>query len=372
MPQINLDTGADKTQPAKAPSQARDGVFEHPLIESSFVLTSLWRAIREKRPKDSVPQQYYRGEATLPVSDTKPLLRNLLDQIRSLREKPSAPTIPITSQPVPVEDIWKDFKPQKASWLNSILVNILIIAGIFLPYIIMRYRHPPAKQAQVVPIDISPYLPQLPPAPKKAGGGGGGGDRTPLPPSKGAPPKFAKVQLAPPTTKILIPKPKLPVDPTLLGPPDLKIKVSDNVFGNPTSVPGPPSNGPGAGGGIGTGRGGGIGSGTGGGLGPGSGGGTGGGIYSVGGGVTEPIAIYSPDPPYTEQAREAKFQGDVVLSIVVEPDGSVTEIQVVKPLGLGLDDSAVKAVRGWKFKPGTRNGVPVPVRMFVDVTFHLL
>ncbi|MGH9449896.1 MAG: energy transducer TonB [Terriglobia bacterium] len=372
MPPTKFDNAVTPQTPA--PTETKGPVFQQAFIESPFVLTSLWRMIKEKRrePKRSVPAAYYHGEATLPVSDSKPLLRNLLDQIRGLREKPAAPSIPITSQPVAVEDIWQDYKPQKASFINSILVNILIVAVIFLPYLIMEWRHPVVKQAQVVPIDISPYLPQLPPAPKRAGGGGGGGDRTPTPPSKGAPPKFALTQLAPPVTKILIPKPKLPVDPTLLGPPDLKIKVADNMLGNPTSVPGPPSNGPGAGGGIGTGRGTGIGPGTGGGLGPGSGGATGGGTYSVGGGVSEPVAIYSPDPPYTEQAREAKFQGDVVLSVVVEPDGSVTEVQVVKPLGLGLDQSAVKTVRTWKFKPGLRNGVPVPVRMLIDVTFHLL
>lgn len=374
MPPTNVTERPGGEPISNQPVPQERPVFRGHLVDSQFVLTSLWRTFKERRnqPAITIPAKYYHGEATLPVSDAKPLWRDLIDRVKGLREKPAPPAIPITSQPVDVPDLWQDFKPQKFSWLNGVLVNILIVAAVVLPYLIMQWRHPVVPQAQVIPIDISPYIPQLPPAPKRAGGGGGGGDQTPTPPSKGAPPVFAKVQLSPPAAKITIPKPQLPVDPTLLGPPDLKIKMADNVFGNPSSVPGPPSNGPGSDGGIGTGHGGGIGSGSGAGLGPGQGGGTGGGIYSVGGGVSEPVAIYSPDPPYTEQAREAKFQGDVVLSIVVLADGSVADVQVVKPLGLGLDQSAVKAVRSWKFKPGMRNGTPVAVRVMIDVTFHLL
>lgn len=357
-----------------SPTVTKRPAFQGNLVDSQFVLTSLWRKFKERKENRgiAIPAKYYRGAASLPVSDSTPLIGHLLDIIRGLREKPEAPAIPITSQPSDVPDLWEDFKPRKWSWVNGVLVTIAIIAAVVLPYMIMERRSPALQQAQVVPITLSPYLPQLPPAAKHSGGGGGGGDRTPTPPSKGSPPVFAKVQLAPPAAKIKIPKPQLPVDPTLLGPPNLKVTTAYNVFGNPTSVPGPPSNGPGDGGGIGTGSGGGVGSGNGAGLGPGSGAGTGGGVYQLGGGVSTPIAIYSPDPPYTEQAREAKFQGDVVLSIVVLADGSVADVQIVKPLGLGLDQSAVKAVKTWKFKPGTRNGVPVAVQMMIDVTFHLL
>ena len=122
-------------------------------------------------------------------------------------------------------------------------------------------------------------------------------------------------------------------------------------WGDPNGVVGPASNGPGFGGGIGSGEGGGIGSGKGGGLGPGEGGGVGGGVYSVGGGVSEPIPIYKPDPAYSEEARKAKYQGTVVLWIVVDASGAVTDCRVVKPLGLGLDEKAVETVRTWKFKP---------------------
>jgi TonB family protein len=142
-------------------------------------------------------------------------------------------------------------------------------------------------------------------------------------------------------------------------------------WGDPQGVLGQASNGPGFGGGIGSGEGGGIGSGKGGGLGPGEGGGFGGGAYSVGGSVTAPIPIYKPEPPYSEEARKAKYQGTVVLYIIVDAQGNVTDARVVKPLGLGLDEKALDTVRTWKFKAGMRNGIPVAVRVMVEVSFRL-
>jgi TonB family protein len=230
-----------------------------------------------------------------------------------------------------------------------------------------------ANKSEIV--DISPYLAQLPPDAKgkKAGGGGGGGDRSPTPASKGAIPKFAKEQFAPPMAVIPNPNPQLAVTPTLLGPPELKLpQMAANMpWGDPQGVLGPPSNGPGFGGGIGSGEGGGIGSGKGGGLGPGEGGGVGGGVYSVGGNVSAPVPIYKPEPAYSEEARKAKYQGTVVLWIVVDALGNVTDCKVVKPLGLGLDEKAVETVRTWKFKAAQRNGTPVPVRVMVEVSFRL-
>lgn len=373
MPFTKFETGAGPSN-ATVDRTAEDHLTYQPeLVESPFILTSLWRLFRERRrePKITVPQEYYRGEARLPLSDSPALLVHLRNQVKELFEKPQPPAIPITSKPAEVPELWQDYKPQKSSWLNSILANGLLVALVVLPYYILGGHHPAVQQTEVIPVDISPYLLHLPPAPKKAGGGGGGGTRTPTPPSKGTPPKFAWTQLAPPSVKVNIPKPKLPVEPTLLGPPDMKLpQLADNL-GNPTSVPGPPSNGSGTGGGIGTGNGTGIGSGSGGGLGPGQGGGTGGGIFSVGGGVSQPVPIYDPDPPYSEQARKAKYQGTVVLSIVVDAQGAVHDAHVVKPLGLGLDEEAVKTIQTWKFKPAERNGVPVPVRILVEVTFRL-
>ncbi|HBW19892.1 MAG TPA: energy transducer TonB [Actinobacteria bacterium] len=262
---------------------------------------------------------------------------------------------------------------QKASWVNSVMVHTIALTLLLLPYILTRMWQPVKAATRSDVVDISPYLPMISPGTKKAGGGGGGGDRSPTPASKGAIPKFAKTQLAPPMAVIPNTAAQLQVAPTLVGPPELKLpQMSSNMnWGDPNGVVGPASNGPGFGGGIGSGSGGGIGSGKGGGLGPGEGGGVGGGVYSVGGGVSAPIPIFKPEPPYSEEARKAKYQGTVVLFIIVDTAGNVSECRVIKPLGLGLDEKAMETVKTWKFKPALRNGTPVPVQVTVEVSFRL-
>jgi len=331
------------------------------------------RALFEK-PKNNISSEYYRGEVDLPATDMRPWILDIPNQLRALFEKPKPPSIPITSKPVDVPNMWQDYQPQSGSWMNSLLVHLVGVAIILLPFLISQVNKPAKVSAKSEVIDISPYLAELEAAGKKAGGGGGGGDRSPLPASKGAVPRFAKTQIAPPLAVIRNPHPILQVEPTLLGPPDLKLpQMASHLpnWGDPQGVVGPPSNGPGTGGGIGSGEGTGIGSGKGGGLGPGEGGGTGGGPYSVGGGVSAPIPIYKPEPPYSEEARKAKYQGTVVLMIIVDAQGNVTDCKVVRPLGLGLDEKATETVRTWKFKPAMRNATPVPVRVIVEVSFRL-
>jgi TonB family protein len=350
--------------------------YHFTFVDSTIAPVSLFRQILQglHEPKITVPKKYYRGEVTLPATDMRPWFLDLPHQLRALFEKPKAPSIPITSKPVDVPEIWQDYQPQSGSWMNSLLVHLVAVAIIMLPFFMEHITQPVKASSKFEMVDISPYLAELEAAGKKAGGGGGGGDRSPTPASKGAVPRFAKQQLAPPLAVIRNPNPILQVEPTLLGPPDLKLpQMASNLpnWGDPQGVLGPPSNGPGTGGGIGSGEGTGIGSGKGGGLGPGEGGGTGGGPYSVGGGITAPIPIYKPEPAYSEEARKAKYQGTVVLWIVVDAQGNVTDSRVVRPLGLGLDEKAVETVRTWKFKPALRNGVPVPVRVIVEVTFRL-
>ncbi len=96
------------------------------------------------------------------------------------------------------------------------------------------------------------------------------------------------------------------------------------------------------------------------------------GAYAVGEGVSAPICIYQPMPAYSEEARHAKHQGTVVLWIVVNADGSVSDVRVKERLGMGLDEKAVETVKTWKFRPGMLNGVPVPVLMSVQVLFRLM
>jgi hypothetical protein len=105
-----------------------------------------------------------------------------------------------------------------------------------------------------------------------------------------------------------------------------------------------PSNGNGMGGGIGNGFGTGVGPGRGAGFGPGSGGGFGGGAYHIGGGVSAPTILSKVKPEYSEEARKAKWQGTVVLSLVVDDQGRPLSLKVVRSLGLGLDQKAMEAV----------------------------
>lgn len=225
---------------------------------------------------------------------------------------------------------------------------------------------------------IAPNISEYEPLSKKANdtiaGGGGGGDRDKLNAPTGQLPKFSMTQITPPAMVIRNEHPQLPVEPSVVVPPQVQMATAAMPnFGDPHAVipSGPPSNGVGAGGGIGSGDGGGIGSGSGRGVGPGLGGGIGGGVYRVGGGVSAPIAVYSPDPQYSEEARKAHYQGTVVLWVVVGPDGHPRDLKVARSLGMGLDQKAIEAVRTWKFTPALKDGKPVAVQINVEVNFRL-
>ena len=96
------------------------------------------------------------------------------------------------------------------------------------------------------------------------------------------------------------------------------------------------------------------------------------GTYRIGGGVSAPVVILKPNPEYTDEARKAKWQGAVLLSVVIDEDGVPQEIKVVRSLGLGLDEKATEAVQQWRFKPGLKDGKPVPVSAVIEVPFRLL
>ncbi|HEV2178283.1 MAG TPA: TonB family protein [Terriglobia bacterium] len=95
------------------------------------------------------------------------------------------------------------------------------------------------------------------------------------------------------------------------------------------------------------------------------------GVYSVGGDVAAPQVIYSPQPSYSEEARKAKRSATELLSIVVDSKGSVADVELVKPVGMGLDEKAIEAVKTWKFKPALKKGMPVAARLLVEVSFKL-
>jgi TonB family protein len=95
------------------------------------------------------------------------------------------------------------------------------------------------------------------------------------------------------------------------------------------------------------------------------------GVFRIGGGVSAPVPTVRPEPEYSEEARAAKWQGAVLLQLVVDPSGVPQNIQVVRPLGLGLDQKAIEAVQKWRFRAGLKDGQPVPVMANIEVNFRL-
>ena len=265
---------------------------------------------------------------------------------------------------------YSTYGSKRENFYVSFLLHMVLAVGIVLSSsFVYSHRQEITQKVTGVVTDISPYI--LPPAKDQAGGGGGGGDHDKLQASKGNLPKLAAQQITPPMVVIRNEHPKLAVDPTVVVPPQIPLPTGGQLGDPLAGVLGPPSNGTGSGGGIGSGSGGGVGSGRGPGVGPGWGGGIGGGAYRVGGGVSAPRATFSPDPEYSEEARKAKYQGTVVLWVVVGPDGKPHDIRVQRTLGMGLDEKAIEAVRQWKFEPAKKDGQPVAVQINVEVNFRL-
>ena len=248
--------------------------------------------------------------------------------------------------------------------------SLLVHAGVIGLLCVLAGGRPPRPTTTQHPSHftrlVAPYLRQ-----KASEGGGGGGGRSPLPSTFGQAPPFAHTQFVPPSP-LTAAEYKFLMAPTLVGPPDVHMPPVDApLWGDPTALPGPPSPGPGCCGSIGSGRDHGIGPEDGGpGVGPGPGGGYRANVAGLG--VSPPVPLYKVEPEYSEEARKAKFQGTVVLEIVIDEHGNPTNFRMLNPLGLGLDEKAIEAVRQWRFRPGMRNGKPVAVVARIDVSFHLL
>jgi TonB family protein len=291
--------------------------------------------------------------------------------------KPAPPdSQPTGNQPSAPQDVVKFAKESKTTVMPTLLgvgygtyqqrpENFLLSFVTHMGAIVlMLWLLHVAVPAKIIPptslnaVDLAPYLPQK--VGKGGPSGGGGGDASKVKASTGTPPKAAKQQFTPPTV-IVQQKSKLMIEPTVVA--DVK-PIPNTQLGDPLSKLVMPSSGVGVGGGIGSGDGGGVGSGHGGpGVGP--------GIYHVGGGVSAPRAIYTPEPEFSEEARKAKYQGVVVLTIIVGTDGRVHNPRVLRSLGMGLDEKAVEGVKTWKFDPSKKDGRPVAVEMNIEVAFNL-
>ena len=252
----------------------------------------------------------------------------------------------------------------QASIWTAVALHAVVIA--LIAWVVL---HQPKIRALIQPQVATIMAPPLPPPPapvlpkaEQMGGGGGQHDLAPV--THGHLPKFSEEpQILPPKAPPTIP-PKLAVEPTVNVQPNLKI--ADNKapdLGMPNSNL--------SGFSMGNGNGTGIGSGSGNGVGPGSGGNMGGGVRRIGGSVRPPTLTYQVDAEFSEEARKAKFAGNVVVSLIVDEHGNPTHVHAVSDVGMGLGDKAVEAVRQYKFKPATENGKPVPVEMNVEVNFQI-
>jgi len=268
----------------------------------------------------------------------------------------------------------------------SVVIHVMVF--VTLAYLaVLRHDKIEASNENAVVVNTQLYSPQGMDD-KSGGGGGGGGKNQPTPPASGVMPETRRFQLVPPDPSN--PRPLLPAEELMAQTPSVEMPI--DIPSNPNmpigDIAAPPnpayahSSGSGTGGGIGTGVGTGIGSGHGSGVGSGDGSGMGSGKgtgigdgigpYVLGNGVTEPIPIVQPLPPYTEEARKAKIEGIVSLRAIIRKDGTVDSIKVVKGLSYGLDDSAIQTISSkWRFKPGKLKGDPVDVIANIEVRFRM-
>ncbi len=297
---------------------------------------------------------------------SEPFYKSLWRNFVELIHPPKLPPLELTSQPVAVKDIWGLYGRSKKSFALS--TGFQVAAAVLL-FTALSSKTVQKQLQHVVPLVLPDEVHV--PKPNVRAGGGGGGDRSPLTASKGRLPKPSPRQFVPPSAVINNPQPKLAMEASILAPPDATISnVNLPNYGDPLGKLGPASNGTGSGGGIGSGKGGGVGSGSGGGAGPGDGGGI---SYIPGrSGVTYPSVIHQEDPEFSDEARKAHFQGEVIVAIEVDATGKVIHPRIVKGVGMGLDEKALEAAVKWTFRPGTLNGKPVVTRATISMSFHLL
>lgn len=289
---------------------------------------------------------------------------SLVQNVRDAFFPEKLPPLVLESQPIAVSNPM-DVKRDPKSTAVAVAVHALIFLLIF--WISSRViKVVTATKPKVADITFDVPPPPQPvlkvPSPKPIGGGGGAHDIAPV--TQGRLPKFSPTPIVPPSNPPKI-EPKLTVDPAINV--QTNLHMTNNNMPN-LGIPNAPNVGVNS---LGNGSGGGLGSGRGNGLGPGSGGNTGGGAYQIGGDVSAPQLVYQVDPEFSEEARKAKFQGEVLVHLIVDATGRPTQVRVIRPVGMGLDEKAREAVAQYKFKPARKGGQPVPVELNVAVNFQI-
>jgi protein TonB len=284
---------------------------------------------------------------------------SLLSSVHDAFVSPKLPPLVLESKPIAVPDRMATKRsPASTAFAVGAHVAIILLVALFIASQVKVLQ--PVKK-DVTALSAPPPPPILPKL-QQIGGGGGQHDLAPV--SKGRLPDLAQKQIVPPKAPPTQ-APKLAIIPTVVVQKDLNLANNDMPnLGMPNSSLKGLS--------LGNGNGSGIGSGSGSGIGPGSGGNIGGGMQHIGGGVSSPVVLHQVEPEFSEEARKAKFSGNVLVYLFVDPDGKPSHVRVVKPVGMGLDEKAVEAVRQYRFKPAMKDGKPVQVDLYVEVNFQIL
>lgn len=299
--------------------------------------------------------------------EERSLVASLYESIREAIRPSHLPPLELTSKPIAVPD---RMSIRTNPWAigTSTLINGGILALVLLIGIKTAMNHV-VKTASGSRINLSDFTLF---APSQAGGGGGGGSNELIDPIQGRNPRLENNPLAPPMIPVIV-QPKLAAESAIAV---QNIRLPDNLSMLNIGVHSSPnvalaSNGQGKYSGIGTGNHGGDGPGDGIGYGPGSDRGIGDHVYSVGGDVSAPVPIVAPEAEFSDEARRQRYQGVCLISLIVDARGNPQNPRVMQALGMGLDEKALEAVRRYRFKPATKDGRPVPVRITVEVDFRM-
>jgi protein TonB len=264
---------------------------------------------------------------------------------------------------------WAGYPMRRVNFALSVALHGVMALLVGASFLMVKNYVPRVDRNSSVTVRLEPYVVPVGSHPSHGGGSGGAAEKTPA--SRGVAPRAVREQLTPPIVLHENTQHSLVAEATVIAPPDLNLAKTTQT-GDPLSALAAPSNGPGVSGGIGGRVGGGVGvNGNGPGRGTGSGGGCCGDLYSIGNGVSMPRAIYSPEPEFSEEARKAKYQGEVILLATIGADGHPRNLTVVRSLGMGLDEKALETVRTWKFEPAKKDGRPVAVQMNIILNFNL-
>ncbi len=87
--------------------------------------------------------------------------------------------------------------------------------------------------------------------------------------------------------------------------------------------------------------------------------------------LIRPIPVLQIAPKYPSDEKRHRINGDCLLALIIDSEGIPQDIHIVKSLGPAFDESAIEAVKKWRYKPASRDGVPIPMKTHVIVKFDI-